>query len=160
MKNFNFEKQKDLISGIFFCILSVAIFIASCNIETTSSLQYGGSKLIPWIASATMFICSLCLIPKGLANRRDPAYQPKAKERKIWRVGAVLLMLMTYIFLMSGIGFLFATILFLFALIAFMARKDQRNYVRIAILAIVSGIVIYLLFTKGFGLMLPKGNWL
>lgn len=157
---FNFEKEKDLISGIFFCVLSIIIFIASCKIQTTSSMQYGGSKLIPWIASGTMFLCSLCVIVGGIAKHTDTDYQPKAKDRKTWRVWAVLLMLVVYIFMMSRIGFLFATILFLFCLITFMAREDQRKYVRIVILSVVAGTVIYLLFTRGFGLALPTGKWL
>ena len=158
-KKFNFEKEKDLISGIFFCVLSILIFIATCNIRTTSSLQYGGSKLLPWIASGTMFLCSLFVIASGVKKHRSQE-QPEVKERKVWRVAVVFLLLIIYIFAMSRVGFLISTIVFLFGLITFMARKDQRSYWRIAVISVVTGAAIYLLFTKGFKLALPMGKWL
>ena len=49
------------------------------------------------------------------------------------------------------------SLVFVFLAIVLMSRKEETNYVKFALISVVAVLAIYLVFTRFFGIRLPRG---
>ncbi len=58
---------------------------------------------------------------------------------------------------MEKVGFLISSIVYLFAQMVILAPKEKRNFLLLAVIAVVFNIVVYFIFRNALNVMLPKG---
>ena len=91
----------------------------------------------------------------------EEALKAKDTKKVIWKTIGVFGSFALYIVLLDKIGFTIASILYLFSQMIMMAKKpiSKKNYVVYAIISVVTAVVLYLMFVKGFKLILPQAGW-
>lgn len=155
-----FKKYGDLAIGLFFLILSIAIFAASCALPP--SLMGGlGSDFMPKILAIATCAISIVQIRTGLHIMRNwrgeeaaPAEEyPPEYRRVLATVGVFAL----YVFVLKPLGFLISSAAYLFAQMMILAPKEKRNVVLFTLIAVICSTVVYFVFRNGLSVMLPAG---
>lgn len=156
-----FKKYGDLAAGIFFLVLSVALF-AAANALPPSLMGGLGSDFMPKILAIVTCILSFFQIRAGFRTMR--AYKPEqeAEEDKpeYLRVLATIAAFTVYVFVLGTVGFLISSSVYLFLQIVILAPKDKRTPKSIllyAVLSVVFCAVVYFIFRTGLSVMLPAG---
>lgn len=154
-------RRKNFISGSVIFIVSLLMMIHSFSIRLTNIDKIVGSRLFPQIILALLMIFSLWLIAgevrqqrKGIVGDADEG----GERAVLLKVGLVFLALAVYIILLGSAGFLIGTILYLFSQMYLLEAREGRHYLQYAVLSVIVTAAIYLIFTKGFHLVLPRGN--
>ena len=83
--------------------------------------------------------------------------QSENDDIRVTAVVASLVVMFIYILLLEAIGFVIMSALYLFAQFFILMHKDERNYSRMAIAAVVLSVVVYIVFVYAFQLRLPSG---
>lgn len=93
---------------------------------------------------------------------RDGLKSAKSVQwRQVAHVGVISLVMLVYVGLMRPLGFEVSTALFLIAVAALFRRPSGvRDWVVIGVFAVVTTVVISLLFGGVFNVNLPKAEWL
>lgn len=156
------EKRVTILTGVFFLIFSVLLFVSAMSIPAPSTLTKGGDYM-PKVMAVFLLLCSLGHIAAGL--RKKPKLEESAKSetgqtmgRKQWIMFAIeFVLLFTYLYLLKTIGFLIMTSAYIFIQAWIITVKEEREPVKMAVISVVSTAAIYLIFVKGFKLLLPAG---
>ena len=164
-----FAKNKNMIAGIFLFIVSTIYGLLSFSIPLTNIDKLVGSRLMPQVCAVIIMFCSAWLIRDNIIkNKRgikvtqideDGVIETQNKSRPVYiNTVFVLLGLMVYIFLMERIGFFISTTLYLISQMIVLESKDKKKrYLMYITISLCTSGAVYLLFTKLFHLMLPKG---
>lgn len=153
------NKQIEVISGFVTLIISIFYFIASFYLETLV-LTVVGPEFFPRIIAVIMFICSVILIITGLKDlKKEKLIQKDGcdKEKFNKKVIFTFLILTLYVLLLDIISYPLATIGYLIIQMAILAPEGKRNYRLFTIIALITGIGVYMLFRYSFNIMLPLG---
>lgn len=153
------KQYQDVIAGAVFLILSAAYYSGSF-FETSSIMQAKyGPDFIPKIYAVMMGVLSIALLITGI--RKAKASETSAEDadwldkRSVVTVALSLLLIAGYIHFINIIGFLAASALYLFCQAWLLSQK--KNYLMLVLFSAVCSILVYLLFAKVIGLVLPKG---
>ena len=165
-----FSKNKNLVAGGFLFIVGLIYFLLSFQIQLTSIDKLVGSRLFPQIIGILiMFFSGWLVIDNLMKNKKSEKAErqitedgkaltdnkPKSNNKNTF---LVLTSLAAYIFLMEKIGFLVSTLIYLISQMALLEKgKENRNYLKYLVVAIISSIAIYVLFTTVFNMVLPRG---
>ncbi|MDD3251376.1 MAG: tripartite tricarboxylate transporter TctB family protein [Lachnospiraceae bacterium] len=178
------KSQQDILAGGVLLLFSIGYLALSCSIKLTYIDQIVGSRKFPQICGIIMAFLAILLIAGGIRGNRavtdeerkqtadaeDMVAQAKkvkdASTEKTSMVGfyKTILVLVSYaifIWLLDKIGFTIAAGLYLFSQMWLMAGKksEAKSLIFYALLSAAFAIGIYLLFYKGFSLILPKASW-
>ena len=167
-KKLRADGRNDILAGIFFCVFAAWYFISATQIEIPNSLSssFLNAASVPELWGGVLFILGIVVIIRGALKLAKVPKEEKTSDEKAsagqWlskssAAIAMFVVLFIYIFLMNKIGFMIDTVLFLFCEFIILTRKEERNYVVTAILALVFGVGIYMLFKYGFSMPLPQG---
>lgn len=150
------KKYGDLICGAICAVIAVVVFAMSVQIGLKESASIG-ADFVPKIASVIMLIFSVALMIRGW--NASKVYEEKAAEYPSNTLGVLIMLvaLVLYAATVKTVGFLLTTVIFVFLAIVLMSKKEETNYVKFAIIAIVATLAIYLIFTRFFGIRLPRG---
>lgn len=98
---------------------------------------------------------------KNAEEAGEEALKAKDTKNVIWKTIGVFGSFALYIVLLDKIGFTIASTLYLFSQMIMMAKEPipKKNYVVYAIISVVTAVVLYLMFVKGFKLILPQAGW-
>ena len=151
------KKFGDLAAGVFFLILSIALFLAASALPP--SLMGGlGSDYMPKVLAIITCILSFFQIRAGFRTMRS--FQPNegAEEEKpeYLRVLATIAAFTVYVFVIEPAGFLLSSI----AQITILAPKEKRGIkgiILFAVIAVVVCVAVYFIFRFGLNVMLPAG---
>lgn len=164
------EKNKNLVAGAFIFVFAIIFYILSFNIQLTNIDTLVGSRFFPQAVTILMMICSALLIIESLVkNKRnkesgktdmtnqetevEEGQKPNYKNTIL-----VFTSLGIYVILLDKIGFMISTVIYLASQMFILESKEKRNPVKYIIISIITTIVVYYAFTKGFSLMLPRGS--
>ena len=156
------EKRETIWMGVFFLAFSILLFVSAMSIPAPSALTKGGDYM-PKVMAMFLAVCSVGFIATGIAKKPGPDGDTKAETgqgmgKKEWMLFAVeLALLFTYLYLLKPIGFLIMTSAYIFIQAWVITVKEERRAVKMAVIAIVSTVIIYFIFVKGFKLLLPAG---
>jgi len=65
-----------------------------------------------------------------------------------------------YIYLMRKIGFVLSSTLYLTLQIPLLSvDMSRKSYLKAFIIGVITAVVVFLIFAKGFGLRLPTNDW-
>lgn len=154
----SFKRVRDLVLGIFFLVLSIAIYVAAAHLPP-SLLGGIGSDFMPRIIAVITGILSVLQILNGINELKKPEEESDAEEDKPEYIRVVLTIaaFTIYVFVLSSVGFLPSTIVYLFAQMIILAPKEKRNYLLFGVIAVVFSTVVYFLFRNALNVMLPTG---
>jgi hypothetical protein len=146
-------RRRNLIAAAVLIAVSVGYGILTSQLPTRSLPYTPGPPFFPWIATALLLALSLGLLAQGLFGAVDGAVvAADAAARR--RAGAALAVLLGYLVVLPGLGFVLATIPF-FALQ--MLLFGERRPLPVAAGAVGVTLGLYILFRHGFGVFLPRG---
>jgi|LFRM01.1.fsa_nt_gb putative tricarboxylic transport membrane protein len=147
MKEKNFP---DLIAGLLFTGIAIAVFLMSNNfVSAKLGLGAGG---YPRTIAVIMFVLGIIMTAKSLAKGL-PRPNFKIDKDTAVHLTAFLVVTIVYLAAMRYIGFLFLTPFYLFGAMLMFGHKKPSSA---AIISIASSIVIYFIFTKVFMVFLPE----
>ena len=148
------RKYMDVISGLFFLLLAIALYAGSYSIKTFSDTAYGVAFL-PRVVALLMGGISLIVIAGGYRKARGA---PAMSGFPITR-GFVLTIILIFLYMlaMSTLGFIIASFAYITAQIYVLSNFDKKQLYLGASLALVFSVGIYFLFTRVIYIMLPPG---
>ena len=154
-----FKQYQDVIAGLIFLMISIAYYSGSF-FETSSIMQAKyGPDFMPKVYAVLLGILSVALIVTGIRKaKKYEAPEGEASQPDVRSVITVVLSLVcigVYIYLVKTIGFLIASALYLFCQAWLLSQK--KNYLTLILFSVIGSVLIYLLFAKVIGLLLPKG---
>ncbi len=142
----------ELVIGIACIALGVAVFIAAGNLQQVK-LGIGPSGFPKFIA-VVLAILGLAQTVTTLSSGVEAPKVDVDKRAASLFIAAVA-MSVAYVMLVTQVGFIIMTPLLL---IGMMYLFGERSIVKMLIIAIITTICIWLLFTKVFLIFLPTGR--
>lgn len=171
------HSYQDLIAGLMAMAAGIFFFITTIGTKsfTTGTIK---ADTIPKVVACALFLLGGGIIarwrwhergtasaPETVAPEKTTEEVPQEKDRRkdLYQkitTPITLLLIFLYILLMDKIGFVFSTILYLTAQITLLSTEMSRKIVlKSLLIAIVSAILIFLVFGKAFQLPLPVNDY-
>jgi putative tricarboxylic transport membrane protein len=131
------------------------IFGAAAAYES-AKLPFGtvhspGQGFFPWWISAVIFLLALLLLFQALTSRSDVAREGSGR---IGKVGALLVILAAYTFMLEPLGYPLST----FLLVLFMLRVIDTQRWAVALgMALITSVGSYVVFAIWLSIPLPRG---
>ena len=142
----------ELVIGLACMVLGVAVFIAAGDLQQVK-LGIGPSGF-PKFISVVLGILGLAQTVTALSCGEEKPKFDMDKRAAALFIAAVA-MSVVYVMLVTQVGFIIMTPLLLIGL---MVLFGERNIVKMLIIAVITTICIWLLFTKVFLIFLPAGR--
>ena len=152
------KKYGDLATGIVFLVIAVVFYVLAGQLPP-SLLGGVGSDFVPKILAVGTGILSVLQIISGVKTmKKDFSGEAADEDRPEYiRVLATVAAFGIYVTVMEKVGFLISSIVYLFAQMVILAPKEKRNFLLLAVIAVVFNIVVYFIFRNALNVMLPKG---
>ncbi len=150
------KRYGDLITGVIGMVIGAALMVYAIQIGIKEG-QAIGADFLPKICAVIICGLSAKLAFDGWKSSR--AYVPQEQEYQK-NYSAVLITAaacILYAAMLKPVGFVITSILFLYLTIVLMSKKEETSYVKFAVITVVTVLAIYFVFTKFFGIRLPKG---
>jgi putative tricarboxylic transport membrane protein len=151
-------------AGVVLCTAGAALFVQALGQWRDGSRELGSPATAPLIVTGLWTVVALSYVVSCLKGRLpqaeehgDSAEPPRVR----WLTPALLLAALTVyavVLKYTVAGYILATAVFFFASARLLSVRPWREVVlRDVTVAIVLPVVIYLLFTRVLGIMLPAG---
>lgn len=142
------SKFNDRVFGLVMLVIAVAYYYGA----TQFPVPFGGSEAVgpetfPKLLAVILAICSLYMIVKPDPDNHWPA------SRTFVELGIAVVTLIVYALLLEPLGFIVSTMLAVGTLCWRMGARPIKAYLT----GLVSGVVVFVLFTYGLELPLPLG---
>ena len=142
------SKFNDRVFGLVMLVIAVAYYYGA----TQFPVPFGGSEAVgpetfPKLLAVILAICSLYMIVKPDPDNHWPA------SRTFVELGIAVVTLIVYALLLEPLGFIVSTTLAVGTLCWRMGARPVKAYLT----GLVSGVVVFVLFTYGLELPLPLG---
>lgn len=161
--------KKNIISAIFFILLSIALFIGSYFLHQSTSDALG-PQFFPRIAGIALFILSAISLTQNLVKvkketpdvgqEKEDFSGKSIKELKPSFILTIIL-LIAYVLLLDKIGFVIMTGIYLFCQIMLLMPagyiRHKGPLISTVLIAVITPLVLYYLFKNGFEIFLPAG---
>ncbi len=159
-----FKKYADALWGVVILIVCALMFYATTQIRVFAAMEGLSSRFFPRVIIAIMAILGLFLIyfdlkrAKGYTQPEEDSQKKKGISVGDQCVLETMVALLAYVALLDPIGFIPTTIVYLIVQMTILSSKpSKKDLLLFALIAVVSSVGIYFLFTKAFYLMLPAG---
>ena len=156
------SKRNDLITGIVLALFALWYFFEASSIKVFKAFSKAAvnSTTMPKIWAVCMLLLALALIVRALRNKEKSSaasfslgtWFSKNKE-----VVLTFIALLIYIAIMNLVGFIIASIFYIFAQTLILMPKDQRNFLKAGIIAVVFSSATYYVFVYWLAVLLPVG---
>ena len=142
----------ELVIGLGCMALGVAVFIAAGNLQQVK-LGIGPSGFPKFIA----IVLGILGLAQTITALSSGVEAPKfdVDKRAAGLFAAAVAMAVAYVLLVTQVGFIIMTPLLL---IGMMYLFGERNIMKMAVIAIITTICVWLLFTEVFLIFLPAGR--
>ncbi len=154
------KKYGDIIVGIFYAVLGIALIIAARMLPKSTVMDIG-PDFMPTVVGALILVLSVILLVQAVTELRknpDKVYEPDTSDYK--RVLLSLILALLYVFLLKPVGFIICTLVYLVGQIYVLAPDDRRtkkDIITYLIIDVVFTLIVYFLFRIGFKIVLPAG---
>ena len=142
----------ELVIGIACIVLGAVVFIAAGNLQT---VRLGiGPAGMPKFVSVLLMVLGVAQTLTAVKNGvKAPEFNVDKKAASLFM--AAVVMSVVYVLLVDMIGFLIMTPLLLVGL---MYLFGERSFVKMIVIAAITTVCIWLLFTEVFMIFLPVGR--
>ena len=110
-----------------------------------------GDHIMPAIVGGILIICGLWLAFFATASKIKPQFPTR---RMVIRVAGVFLIMFTYVLLLKKLGYPFCTLFASYGLFRVFGQLPRK---KAAICAVITTVVVYIVFIEWFGVSMPKG---
>ncbi|ALA52401.1 tripartite tricarboxylate transporter TctB family protein [Shouchella clausii] len=166
--------HSDVYASIALQCLAVLMFVASLRMETLTILSIGvGSRFLPMLMAAGIFLLSTVLLLSGLKKQTEPVRetasavdapdvdnnqpQQKTSDEKT-TVLATSLLLIGYVVALPVLGFILASTLYMAGQSMMMTSQHKKRFFMFVLpISFAVSLLLYYVFRVGFNLMLPIG---
>ena len=146
-------RKMDILSALVLGALAILIHIEARRIPPR--LQTGvDSGFFPELVTALLLILAVAIVVRALRAGADDAPSQTGLLPRVWMTCALLA---AAIVAMEYVGFLATAVVYMVAQMAVLTPAGKHRYVLNAIVSIVFAVVVYFIFAKGFGVILPAG---
>lgn len=150
------SKKENLVISLILTVLSILVIHNAYHLPVGSSLGQG-SEFMPKIVGFLLLACAVGFLYQGIRTPKATEGDNKFDYVSLIRFLIALGLLIMYVLLLKPVGFIIMTTFYIFIQSLFMAPPEKRSVLGSAILAVVSSVTIYLVFTRGLSLLLPPG---
>ena len=151
------NKYADVITGAIGLALGIAMLVMSVQIGLIEGKAIG-ADFLPKIASMITILMSGKLLLDGWRSSKVYKKEETLEYVKNYRGVAVMMVLcVLYAEFLKPIGFIVTSLIFLFLTLCMISKKEERSYVKFAVITVVTVFAIYFIFRKFFGIRLPTG---
>ena len=142
----------ELVIGLACIVLGVVVYIAAGNLQT---VRLGiGPAGFPKFIAIVLALLGLAQTATALScGVEAPKFDVDKRAASLF--AAAVAMSVAYVMLVTQIGFIILTPLLL---IGMMYLFGERNIMKMAVIAIITTICVWLLFTEVFLIFLPAGR--
>lgn len=157
-----FKKYGDIVTGIFFMLLSAAM-MAMAMLLPKSKVMDIGPEFMPMCIGMVTFGLAAALTFFNVKNFKlrtaqiDPASIVSCDYR---RVLTSIVLVLIYVFILQPIGFLVSTFVYLPLQMLVLSPEDKRGkkeVIQLVVIGIVFTLIVFFLFRYGFKIVLPAG---
>ncbi len=148
--------KKDKIVGIGAILTALFFFIQTWTVKIPDNLAEPGPRLVPFMAQALMVICGVGMV---IESERKNEEEKEFLGKSGWnRLGKAFFVLVCYAVALTYLGFIWSTPFVAFVLINMLSEKKDVSIRSKVVGSFIITFAFYLVFTKGFGVMLPQGK--
>lgn len=144
---------KDRSTGLIALVLGCAVAYLTAQLPKSSMAGDIGPKVFPYISAGLLMLCGLGLLITGKKKEECPYYT----LAELVHLGKILSVIVGYCVLLYAIGYIIATILGTFVLSFMFGRKENIQWYKSLLFAVVLTALMYYIFAKVFVLPLPRG---
>lgn len=151
------RKYMDIISGLFFMFLAIALYAGTYSIRTFSDTEFG-VRFLPRVVAGLMAGISLVVIWGGFKKLRESPEEGgfPITQGFLMTIGIIFL----YILALPRLGFILASFGYITLQVFILSNFNRRFTLLGGGIAAVFSVGIYLVFTRYIYIMLPPGTWL
>jgi len=158
---------RDSIAGLVCLAASLGLLVATIGLPGPNLLVPVGPGFYPRIILGVTAVLALALIISDVTNRRRKTDTPAATATAATAaapnyglVAATFVIFMLYVAALPYVGFRLSTLVFVAALQSTLKPpRSVKQAVIVAITALVTTVVIYILFENYLAVLLPRGRW-
>jgi len=151
--------KRDQLTGIVLIAASAVVCWLVSGFEKPMQADYPGPKLFPLIAAFGLFSCGAGLFISSCIKKGEE--KPFLTLKGWGKVAGLFLLMVLYIFLMKYFGYLAVTPLILLTTSLMITVGEGRKINRPVqlVFAVGMALILYLIYCKGFGMLLPRGSF-
>ncbi|MBQ2989813.1 MAG: tripartite tricarboxylate transporter TctB family protein [Clostridia bacterium] len=142
----------ELVIGLACIALGVAVFIMAGDLQKVK-LGIGPAGFPKFISVVLMILGAVQTIMAVSAGVEAPKFNIEKKAASLFAAAVAVIVL--YVSLVSTVGFIILTP---FLMVAMMWLFGERHFVKMAVIAVVTTVLVWLLFTEVFMIFLPAGR--
>lgn len=154
------QKYKELISSSVITVVGLVYFILAFSIR-----QYGDavldSRFLPLVLGVLLVVFgSVKLfgsIRQTLRQEHETATMNSPETGSRIHVLLTIALMIGYAFALKPLGFLFSTSVYMFLQTIILFPNKKKNVVIMIAVSLIFSITVYLVFTRVFSLVLPRG---
>ncbi|MGD1832612.1 MAG: tripartite tricarboxylate transporter TctB family protein [Sphaerochaetaceae bacterium] len=162
------QKYKDLIGSSVVSIFGLFFFLSSFSIRKYGDMAIN-SRSFPQILGILVMVFGLVQILQSVKvltakdsntdqniiddNQKHSENSPISMKNVIFTI----VLMITYAFLMKPLGFLISTFLYSFIQAFILYPNKKKNFLIMILVSCIFTGLVYIVFVKGFSLVLPQG---
>lgn len=157
-----FKKFGDLVTSIFFIVLSVVMIIAAKQLPPSTVMEIG-PDFMPTVVGIGTLVLAAALLVISLKNLKANIASAEAnppKENDYKKMIISLLLILVYVFALKPVGFLLTTLVYLpiqMYVLAEPEKRTKKDIIMLVVIDVIFTFVVFFLFRYGFKIVLPQG---
>ena len=149
--------SRNQITGIILALAGLVITILTMQFRIDMTAEYPGPKLFPLIAGVGMLLLGI-----GIFFEKEPDdKQVVITNTMLIRLIKVFALTILYVLGLKYFGFLLSSPIYVFVACLLFSKASLENKSKIwmfAVFAVAVSVFIYVVYTMGFSLRLPRGS--
>jgi putative tricarboxylic transport membrane protein len=152
-----FQLTRDRLTGIICGLLSLAYLYFATKIPATTMEGDPGPQVFPYIAGGIMLLSSISMLLRRPPKEKEAPWLSRPELKRMWGLFAIFV---AYVVLLQYIGYTIPTFLVLTVMCLLFSRgRVQLKPWQAVLYSAVVTVVVFLLFTKLLGVVLPIGKF-
>lgn len=148
--------KKDRIIGIGAIATALFFFYHTSSIRVPDNIVDPGPRFVPYLAQFLILVCGIgVLVESELKKEEEKPYLTKDGWK---RLGIAFCLLIVYALALTYVGFVWSTPVMAYILLNMLNAEGKAHPIKNIIISIIITAALYLMFAKGFGVMLPQGK--
>jgi len=166
-------ENSGLVSGIFTVVMALLAFGATFSHSAASLKSVIGPVTVPRMVAGIVLALGIAQIIRHFVKKKktpatavEPAPEEDDKPIEKMQVFKAITpwvsfaLIALYIFLMRKIGFVLSSTLYLTLQIPLLSVDlSRKSFFKAFIIGVITAVIVFLIFAKGFGLRLPTNGW-
>lgn len=146
--------KKDGVVGVSAIIVSLFFLYQTTLVRIPENLAEPGPRIVPYISLVLIIICGIGMVMESFKSNNEKKFLTKEGWKKLGYIYGVLF---AYAVGLTYFGFLLTTPFIAFIVIKMLSGDNKISFFKKLLVSVFLTIGFYVIFTSGFGVMLPQG---